>query len=68
MNSAIAIYYILLFGFINTHQRHARSFKGESQTFLAALKLSTLLGTIFGLGFLIWYGFTVAWYWPIRWR
>ena len=55
----------LFFGFLNTHQRHAANFKGASEGFHAALNLSVIVGSIAGLGLLIYYFTQVAWYWPI---
>lgn len=57
--------WVSLFGFINTHQRHARQFRGESQAYLLALQASVLLGSLVGLGFLVYYFVQVAWYWPV---
>jgi hypothetical protein len=64
MPLTLVIAWVLFFGFINTHQRHANSFKGESQSYLLALHASVLLGTLVGLGLLIYYFIQVAWYWP----
>ena len=51
--------WVVFFGFVNTHQRHARHFRGESQGYLRGLQASVLLG-------LLGYYFTqVAWYMPI---
>lgn len=55
----------LLFGFVNTHQRHASNFRGSSRGFLAVLQASVLLGTLVGLGLLVFYFTRVSWYWPL---
>ncbi len=52
-------------GFANTHQRHARNFNGSSKKVLLALHVSTLLATIFCIGFLVYYGFASKWYLPL---
>lgn len=57
--------WVVFFGFVNTHQRHARHFQGESQGYLFALQASVLLGSLDGLGLLGYYFRLVAWYWPI---
>ena len=57
--------WVLFFGFVNTHQRHAMNFRGASQGYLLALQASLLLGTLVGIGLLIYYFVQVAWYWPI---
>lgn len=57
--------WVIFFGFVNTHQRHAMHFRGESQGYLFALQASVLLGSLVGLGLLGYYFTQVAWYWPI---
>lgn len=57
--------WVAFFGFVNTHQRHARHFRGESQGYLRALQASVLLGSLVGLGLLGYYFTQVAWYMPI---
>jgi hypothetical protein len=57
--------WVIFFGFVNTHQRHAMHFRGESQGYLLALQASVLLGRLVGLGLLGYYFMQVAWYWPI---
>lgn len=64
MPLSLAIAWVLFFGFLNTHQRYANSFIGESQNFLLALHTSVLLGTLVGLGLLVYYFIHVSWYWP----
>ncbi len=44
---------------------HIRDFQGASQGFLLMLNLSSLGSMIFAVGFLIYYGVTVKWYFPI---
>ena len=57
--------WVIFFGFVNTHQRHGTNFHGASQGALLALQASVLLGSVAGLGLLIYYFMQVAWYWPI---
>ena len=65
MPLSLIVAWVVFFGFVNTHQRHAMHFRGESQGYLLALQASVLLGTLAGLGLLIYYFMQVAWYWPI---
>lgn len=62
---ALIAAWIVLFGCINTHQRHVATFKGSSQGFRSALLASTVLGTLVALGLLVLYFTRVAWYWPL---
>jgi hypothetical protein len=57
--------WVIFFGFVNTHQRHARDFHGASQGYYLALQTSVLVGTLVCFGLLIYYFMQVAWYWPI---
>ena len=61
----LIISWILFFGFLNTHQRHARNFQGASQGYLLALYCSVTLGSLAGLGLLVYYFIQAAWYWPV---
>ena len=61
----LIISWLLFFGFLNTHQRHARHFQGASQGYLLALQTSVILGSLIGLGLLVYYLFQVSWYWPL---
>ncbi len=61
----LIISWILFFGFVNTHQRHARNFRGASQGYLLALCCSVTLGSLAGLGLLVFYFIQAAWYWPL---
>ena len=47
--------WVVFFGFVNTHQRHARHFRGESQGYLRALQASASwqLGRPWPLGLLL---------------
>ena len=60
----LIIAWIVFFGSVNTHQRHDRDFRGASQGYHLALKVSHILGTLVGLGLIIYYFMQVAWYWP----
>jgi hypothetical protein len=61
----LIISWILFSGFVNTHQRHARHFQGASQGYLFALYASVTLGSLAGLGLLVYYFIQVSWYWPL---
>ena len=54
--------WVIFFGFVNTHQRHAMNFRGASQGYHHALQASVLLGSLVGLGLLVYYFMQVAWY------
>jgi len=62
---SLIISWILFFGFVNTHQRHAMRFQGASQGYLLALQASVVLGSLVGLSLLIYYFIQVSWYWPL---
>lgn len=61
----LVVAWILLFGFVNTHQRHASRFRGSSPHFQLALLASTVLGTLVAIGLLVFYFTRVAWYLPL---
>ena len=61
----LIIAFVLMFGFVNTHQRHVKNFQGANLQHLFALNISFISGMVVGLGLLIFYGYMVAWYWPI---
>lgn len=48
-----------LFGFYQ--KLHIKNFKGGSQGFLFILNLFVLVATLYGLGFLLYYGYSVSW-------
>jgi len=50
------------FSFFGFYQKlHIKNFRGASQSFLLALNLFTLAATLFGIGFLLYYGYKVSW-------
>jgi len=50
------------FSFFGFYQKlHIKNFRGASQTYLLVLNLFTLAATIFGVGFLFYYGYKVNW-------
>lgn len=61
----LLIAFTLMFGFINTHQRHTKNFQGANLNHLFALQVSFISGLLAGIGLLIFYGFMTAWYWPL---
>lgn len=44
---------------------HFRDFHGRSQNFRAFLMLFTFASSLFGMGFMIYYAFTVKWWAPV---
>jgi hypothetical protein len=60
-----ALAYCLLSIFLFYQQRHIQQFKGSSAPVLMWLNLSVLAGRLTGLGYLIYYGWTVAWWAPV---
>lgn len=62
---SLVVAWTIFFGAVNTHQRHAASFKGSSRAFQSALLFSSLCGSFVGIGLLIYYFMHVAWYWPL---
>ena len=51
-----------VFSFLGFYQKlHIKNFKGGSQVFLLSLNLFTLIATVFGVGFLLYYGYRVSW-------
>ena len=62
---SLIISWTLFFGFLNSQQRHAGSFRGESQWALFALNVSGIVGCLVGFGILIYYFMHVAWFYPI---
>ncbi len=65
MPLSLVVAWLLIFGFVNTHQRHARGFHGASQAFSLALNVSTLLGSLCMLVLFGYYFYVATWYWPI---
>ncbi|MBD3343041.1 MAG: hypothetical protein GF353_28345 [Candidatus Lokiarchaeota archaeon] len=65
MPLSLIISWLLFFGFLNTHQRHAKNFQGASRGYLLALQVSIFLGSLVGLGLLVYYFIQVSWYWPL---
>lgn len=62
---SLFVAWLLFFGFLSTHQRHAARFGGSSQVVLLGLTASAAVGSLVGLGLLVYYLLQVAWYWPI---
>lgn len=65
MPFVLVIAWVVFFGFVNTHQRHAAQFRGESQTYRLVLRASVTIGSLVGLALMGYYFTQVAWYWPI---
>ncbi len=62
--SSIGFYCIFAI-FVFYQQLHAKNFKGASQALPLAINISALLGMITGISYLLYYGWTVAWWAPI---
>ena len=65
MSWASIAFYCIFGVFVFYQQLHAKNFRGESQWFLFALNVSALLGVITALAYLVYYGWSVAWWAPI---
>jgi hypothetical protein len=64
--SWLSVFYYCLFGvFVFYQQLHLRNFRGSSKGFEIVLSLSAFAGTITGLSYLVYYGWSVAWWAPI---
>jgi hypothetical protein len=61
----LILWSVLFFGFVNTHGRQIKSFRGRSRTFLIFLNIYFIVSYVFGLSFLIYYGYVSKWYLPI---
>ena len=61
---SLILVWAMFFGFVNTHQRQLRDFRG-TQGFHLILLASFSLGCVIGLALLIFYFTRVAWYWPL---
>ncbi|MCB1893542.1 MAG: hypothetical protein KDF48_15110 [Rhodocyclaceae bacterium] len=51
--------------FVFYQQLHAKNFKGGSQSVALALNVSAFAGMVTGIGYLAYYGWSVAWWAPI---
>jgi len=58
-------FYCLFTIFVFYQQLHARDFRGASQAFGLILSLFAFAGMLTGLGYLIYYGWSVTWWVPI---
>lgn len=59
------LFYCLFSMFVFYQQLHVKNFQGSSQVFYFLLTLSGFCGMIVGLVFLVYYGWTVAWWAPL---
>lgn len=57
-------FYCAFSTFVFYQQLHTKHFQGASQAFGFALSISALLGMLTGFGYLIYYGWSVAWWAP----
>lgn len=61
-----SIGFYCLFGiFLFYQQLHIKNFHGASQGFALALNISSFLGILIGLAYLIYYGWHIVWWAPI---
>lgn len=51
--------------FVFYQQLHIKNFRGSSQGFVLALNISSILGMLTGVAYLIYYGWQVVWWAPI---
>lgn len=58
-------FYLLFSLFLFYQQLHIRHFRGSSEAFRGILTLSVLAGSITGLVYLGYYGWTVSWWPPV---
>lgn len=56
--------YCLFTVFVFYQQLHAKNFQGASETFGLVLSLFAFAGTLTGLAYLIYYGWSVVWWAP----
>lgn len=56
-----AAWYAAFTVFLNFHLMHARSFRGASRNFATALSLSSMLGFVVGVVYLLAYGWMISW-------
>jgi hypothetical protein len=61
--SSIA-FYCLLNIFVFYQQLHIKNFRGGSHPFALALNISAFAGMLAGLAYLVYYGWSVAWWAP----
>lgn len=57
-------FYCLFSIFLFYQQLHGRHFRGSSAAFGLVLSVSALIGTITGLAYLVYYGWSVVWWAP----
>lgn len=69
MNGELPINVITLYTLFTLFQYyqalHVKNFQGAGEGALLAINVSAFAGMIFSYGYLIYYGYAVAWYWPI---
>ncbi len=53
--------YLIYSFFLFYQQLHLKKFKGASEVFSTILGLFALVGMIYGLGFLVYWGYSVSW-------
>jgi hypothetical protein len=58
-------WYCLFSIFVFYQQLHVKNFRGASKAFGLALSISAVLGMLTGFAYLLYYGWSVAWWAPI---
>lgn len=58
-------FYCLFAIFVFYQQLHGKNFQGASQSFALAINISAFVGLLTGFAYLIYYGWTVAWWAPV---
>ncbi len=61
MPITLIISYAIFSFFLFYQQLHLKNFRGASEVFEASLGIFALIGMLFGLGFLIYWGYKVSW-------
>ncbi len=59
---SLIISYAVFSFFLFYQQLHLKNFRGASKAFGAALGIFVSVGTVYGLGFLIYWGYKISWF------
>lgn len=60
----LVLSWVVFFGSLSTHWRSAGRLRDNSRAYVAALRMSTIVGALTGLILLSYYDTKVDWYWP----
>ena len=62
----LVIFSYTIFSIFKFYQAlHVKNFRGGSEAASLVISISAFSAMIFGYGYLLYYGYAVAWYWPI---